>query len=650
MNWPWSRKPAPPAVVVETEEAEHPLAGGRRLSNQRGAALVATLRERTRKAAPRATLVGQGADASDNGYLDPWNQTGLGDAPDALFSWFGQQGFLGPQLAAIIAQHWFVDKACTIPARDAVRQGFTMSVAGQTKGDTVDKVALANKRLRLIPNLIEFERMKRVFGIRVAIYQVENNDPEYYELPFNPDGVRPGSYRGIVQVDPYWCTPLLDMSAASSPDAPDFYEPTYWVINGKRYHRSHLCIATNGEVPDLLKPAYMYGGLSVPQLIMERVYAAERTANEAPQLALSKRLNVYKTDLARLIATPDGGHAVFEKLAFIRDNFGTRVIGNDEEMSQLETSLQDLDELITGQYSIACAAARVPVTKMLGTAPKGMNATGEYDESSYHEELESIQSADLDPFLEGHFLRLSRSEFGGVEITVQWAPLDSPTAKEYAEIDKLRAETDVALVNAGAIDGEDVRNRIRTDKDGPYADISAEVPEPEEVTEPEDGQPDASGTDAEPRPLYVSRKLLNAADLIAWARKAGFDTVTAPGDMHVTVTYSRAAVDWMTMGENWSPNDGKLTIAPGGPRVVERLGDKGAAVLMFASSELSYRHKSMVELGASWDYESYQPHVTITYAVPEGMDVSKVEPYRGKLVFGPEIFEDLTDGWRPRET
>jgi hypothetical protein len=32
---------------------------------------------------------------------------------------------------------------------------------------------------------------------------------DYYEKPFNPDGITEGSYKGISQVDPYWMMPML---------------------------------------------------------------------------------------------------------------------------------------------------------------------------------------------------------------------------------------------------------------------------------------------------------------------------------------------------------------------------------------------------------------------------------------------------------
>jgi hypothetical protein len=158
-------------------------------------------------------------------------------------------------------------------------------------------------------------------------------------------------------------------------------------------------------------------------------------------------------------------------------------------------------------------------------------------------------------------------------------------------------------------------------------------------------QANALITDAQPRTLYVSRKLLNGAEFIKWAKAQGFDTTLPADELHVTVLFSRTPVDWMKMGSDWNvSDDGKLKVAAGGARLVEPLGDKGAVVLLFASSALSWRHEEMVRNGASHDFDEYQPHVTITYDGSD-LDLSKVEPYRGELVFGPEIFAELNDDW-----
>jgi hypothetical protein len=65
------------------------------------------------------------------------------------------------------------------------------------------------------------------------------------------------------------------------------------------------------------------------------------------------------------------------------------------------------------------------------------------------------------------------------------------------------------------------------------------------------------------------------------------------------------------------------------------------AVLMFASSQLYWRHREIVEAGASHDFPDYTPHVSLTESP---VDLSGVEPYRGRIVLGPEIFEELREG------
>ena len=155
-------------------------------------------------------------------------------------------------------------------------------------------------------------------------------------------------------------------------------------------------------------------------------------------------------------------------------------------------------------------------------------------------------------------------------------------------------------------------------------------------------------TDAAPRPLYVRRDLLNAADLIAWAKANGLETTLPADQMHVTVLYSRTAVDPMAMGETWgSETDVGLIVKEGGPRALERFGE-GALVLQFASWILTSRHADMIRAGASHDWPEYAPHVTLTYTVPDGFDLEAVRPYTGELRFGPEIFEPLDLDWKSK--
>jgi phage-related protein (TIGR01555 family) len=405
--------------------------------------------------------------------------------PDAQLGWYASQGFIGYATCALIAQHWLVDKACSMTGRDAIRQGYEIN------GDNPEAIELikkADKRRGINALMREFVHMGRVFGVRIAVFKVESTDPEFYEKPFNLDGVTPGSYKGIAQIDPYWITPELDAGALQDPANLKFYEPTFYRIGPQRYHRSHLAIYIPHPVADVLKPGYQYGGVSVPQRIYERVYAAERTANEAPQLAMTKRLTTFKVPDAAL-GNPQKVAEVLQGVIENRDNFGVWTIGPDDTVSQIDTSLADLDAVIMSQYQLVAAIANVPATKLLGTTPKGFNATGDYEEASYREELESIQANDLTPLLERHHALVMRSDVAPklniepIQTTVDWRALDSPTAQEWTTLNKTKAETDKILFDTGAIDGVDIRRRVAADKDSDHYGLEGELTDAGETDE-----------------------------------------------------------------------------------------------------------------------------------------------------------------------
>ncbi|MCG1018573.1 anti-CBASS protein Acb1 family protein, partial [Mycetohabitans sp. B4] len=106
--------------------------------------------------------------------------------PAAQVGWYASQSFIGYQLCALIAQHWLVDKACTMPGKDAIRNGYTVTVNDGTGVDAgvIDAIRREDKRFRINHHMREFVRMGRVFGIRIAMFVVQSTDPEYYAKPF----------------------------------------------------------------------------------------------------------------------------------------------------------------------------------------------------------------------------------------------------------------------------------------------------------------------------------------------------------------------------------------------------------------------------------------------------------------------------------
>lgn len=464
--------------------------------------------------------------------------------PERQLRWFGGHAFMGYQACAMLMQHWLIDRACTLPARDAVRGGYKTTVNDGTDvpPQVLDALANFDKARDIDRQMVEFVRMGRGFGIRVALFLVDNTDPDYYEKPFNPDGVTAGSYRGISQIDPMWMVPELSGAAASDPAAPDFYTPTWWRIGGKRYHRSHLVIMKTAEPPDILKPTYQFGGIPVPQMIAERVYAAERVADEMPALALSKRTTVMKTDTAAALADQQTFEEALAFQAAVRDNYGVKVVDSAEDVQQFETSLANLDDVVMTAYQIAAAASGVPATKLLGTTPKGFNASGDYEEAAYHEELESIQTSDLKPFLARHHLLAIRSyicpKFKCKPFAVEsvFNPLDAMTAKEQAEVNAIKATTAATYVNIGALDGDDVRAGLIADPDSGYSGLSNAMSDEEAEYPDLPGAPDAAPAVEEKTVAEVSMNGAQVSSMIEVLNSVAAGTLPRDSGIEILVT------------------------------------------------------------------------------------------------------------------
>ncbi|CUU67934.1 phage-associated protein%2C HI1409 family [Campylobacter hyointestinalis subsp. hyointestinalis] len=411
---------------------------------------------------------------------------GYGISP-IVMQYFAEQSFIGYQTMSLLAQNWLISKACIIPAKDAIRNGYDITF---NSGDDIDvrildRIRELDKDFKINTNLVELSYFNKVFGIRICMFEIDSTDPQYYEKPFNIDSVKPKAYKGISQIDPVWITPILNSQNASDPSDMDFYVPEYWLVSGRKIHKSHLIIVKGDEVADILKPTYRYGGISLTQKIFLRVYSAERTANEAPMLVQTKRTNVRKTDIAQVNSNIDGFKAGLEAQIALRDNYGTLAIDLEEEVIQLDTSLAEVDTTIMTQYQLVAGIANIPIVKLLGTQMKGFSSgLGEYE--AYYQELENEQNYIMTPLLDRHYQLLIKSyiepEFGFNEnATVVWKSVQSMSAKEKAEIQEIKSRTDATLANIGAIDGEAIQKRIITDPDSGYMGAVIETQESENI-------------------------------------------------------------------------------------------------------------------------------------------------------------------------
>lgn len=390
-----------------------------------------------------------------------------------ILSYFLASGsFIGYYSMAIIAQNSLVQIGCSSASEDAMRNGYKLikNCGGELSRDEQKKISKLDKRYKLDKNIIEGDTFNNVFGIRHILFR--HTDPNFdYSKPFNADSFKGGKYAGIAQIEPYYLTPVLDDNDITDPSSIGYYEPTFWIINGKRYHKSHFVILMGDPVADYLKPTYRYGGLSMTQKVYERVYAAERTANEIPQLVMTKRMNVRKTDLVKAQANKQQFIQSLNAAQEFRDNYGVQVVDLKEQIEQIETSLADLDTSMWANYHLTSSIFRRPISKIFGTGHPGFS-TGDTDDDYDNARLKSLQSGNLEDIAYAHYERMIPSELGNeMDLDIIWNPLKIMSEKEEADINYIKSQTAINLWTIGAIGDADERDRITKDKLSGYSGI-----------------------------------------------------------------------------------------------------------------------------------------------------------------------------------
>lgn len=399
---------------------------------------------------------------------------GYGNVNQVALSYYAAaNSFIGYQAMAIIAQNWFVTKACSMFVRDAVKKWYEISVNDETgmTAEQIKQIEKWDKDYKLKKNMIEGETFNGFFGIRHILFKHTN--PSFdYSKPFNPDSWSYGEYAGMSQIDPYWITPEFEGDDLTDPTRIGYYDPTYWYVDGRRYHKSHFVILYGDEVADYLKPTYWYGGISKTQKLYERLYASERTANEAPQLTMTKRI-IYRTmDLVKAQANKLGLMKAMQAQTEYMNNYSQVAVGTNEAIGTLETSLTDLNEVIMGQYGLSCAIMGVPITKMMGTSSNGFG-TGETDEDYYISSVEELQGNACSWIAQAHYARLVptliKPKFGvEPEIELSWNKIKVMSEKEQAEVNLINSQSDALQVGIGSVDNIDVAKRLIADANSGY--------------------------------------------------------------------------------------------------------------------------------------------------------------------------------------
>lgn len=386
----------------------------------------------------------------------------LGTARDkASHSQFVPTIYTEQQLLTNYRQSWACGKIVDIPARDSTRAWRSW----QAKADQITKIEALEKKHNLQQKVEQALIWGRLFG-GAAIYIGTNRAAD----PSKPLGeneqikyLRVLSRRELSAGE-------IDYDLAS-----DYYgQPAFYRLNtvkGEYFqiHPSRLVRFIGRKVPDAVQVSDVQVGWgdSVLASCMASVMRAESTMANVNSLVFEAKVDVVQApDLAEQMADPAEEAKLLQWAhlsAMMKGINGMLLLDKEMDYSSKSASFGGLPELIEKFLQEIAGASDIPVTRLLGQSPGGMNSTGESDLRNYYDRISSEQNLTIGPELAKLDELLIRTALGSrpAEIHYNWNSLWQPTAKEQAEIGKMIAET-IDKLNATGLFNADAMSKAAT--------------------------------------------------------------------------------------------------------------------------------------------------------------------------------------------
>lgn len=380
-------------------------------------------------------------------------------------------------------------------AKEMTRRWITIkSIDAETSPDRMERINRIEEVMKAHHVRDKFRHLAELDGFfgrgQLYIDLGSREDPEELKTPLALDArkVQLGSLNYFKVVEPLWTYPGLYNSV--DPLAQDFYQPRSWYVMGKEIHASRLLTVVSRQMPDLLKPAYAFGGLSLSQMAKPYVDNWLRTRQSVSDLIASFSIPVLKTNMESILQDGASADSLMARAALFtatRDNQGLMTLDREsEDFAFITTPLSGLDALQAQAQEQMASVSHIPLVILLGITPSGLNATSDGEIRVFYDWIKSMQEHIFTAPLDTVIKIIQLSEFGNIDpgIGYEFSPLWEPSQQEVATTQKTQADTDAVYIANGVLGPEEVRARVADDPSLPYTGIDPDVmpaPSPEEL-------------------------------------------------------------------------------------------------------------------------------------------------------------------------
>ena len=394
-------------------------------------------------------------------------------------------GFIGYPTLTMMAQSADYRNVPDTNALEMTREWGKIVVKGDGEEDSAKKIQKLTEELERIDarNIIRKHiENEGLFGMSHLFIKIKGQDDKT-DLPLIYENVPKGGLEGLILIEPIHSSPAA--FNASNPLEFDFYKVNNWFVQGVNIHQDRLLTLVTRPVPDLLKPAYNFGGLSWLQIMKPYVERFQRDTDSISDLISKFSLTALKTNMETILQGGEEGASQLllraQMMGQFRDNLNMLLMDfTNEELVQINTPLTGLVDLWAKSQELMAMPSHTPLVKLTGITPSGLNASSDGEIRVYNDWISGLQNAFILPQVM-KILRIAQmSLFGEIDnnISFEFDSLKQMDDSELADLNLKKAQTAGALIEAGVLSQEDERSRLSNDQDSGYGFIDPDkVPE-----------------------------------------------------------------------------------------------------------------------------------------------------------------------------
>lgn len=384
-------------------------------------------------------------------------------------------------LNSLYRDNWVVQNVVGLMVDDMLREWYDIKGITPEMRDALERV---ERKTRLRERLAEGLRWGRLYGGAAGLIMIDGQ--EDLSQPLDLDMVYPGAFQGLYILDRWQgVVPNMRLVFEGGEPVPDTYSITdalgHTVVS---VHHSRVVRFTGRDLPYLERVAEMYWGESEIEALYKDVVAHDNVSANMAALTFQANINTMEVRGLEQLFSLGSSQAqqrfwqTMQAQSVLRSNFGMQLVEQGSKLTNTQYSFAGLRDVYESMCLNLCGASHYPMTRLFGRSPGGLNATGESDLRNYYDYVDSQRESKLRPALQKLLPVLCMSAWGFVpdELDIVFPPLWTPTAKELADIAKVRAEAIVTGYQAGLLQVDTAQKELKklSDETGMFGSITDE--------------------------------------------------------------------------------------------------------------------------------------------------------------------------------